>query len=157
MKPSEEYKIVPQLSLEERISRRSELTLEKTEALLNADFDDKEKYFFNEVSNNEEVWTLWESGQLMEFSLANNVWGVCAWPNEVFVRKFAITLGLESYDVVPIPINDFLDEVIFNQNPASDVIIFPIEVNAKSNVCSAEVFAEKLSNTSRRMIPPPRW
>ena len=144
------------LTLEERIAARAGLDHRKVDTVWSQTHEKRKKYFFPEIANHEELWTLWENEALTEYGLSEGRWGVPVWPNKEFVSKFADVSNIENYNIIPIPLDDFMNEIVFSESVPSEIIIFPQKLDHYVEVCDHVAFINQVKNELGR-YEPNRW
>ena len=141
--------------VETRIARRSPMAEQKFDALMKADPDQREKYFYNQCADHQEVWIVWDDDIL---PIYNGERGelINVWPDQEFAKKCHFP-SVKNPKVTPIPLNDFMDKFL-QKEPNVELSIFPIGPNSLTKVIQIESFAITLSNELARYqtIPNPK-
>ena len=152
-KPSEIYNILQTLDTDTRISRRKKLSKDKIDGLLNTPPEKRSAYSYSQIAESEEIWTLWEPKGLTEFSIKNEA-AIFVWPHEEFVINFSKQLSQNlDYKTIPIPMNDFIDEILFYKASEYLLGIFPTVPNEKAIIHSPEEFLMSLKHEISRYNP----
>lgn len=144
-------------TLDERIERRVPLNEKKVLAIWAEKPEKRLKYFFSKIVEHEELWTLWENEELLEYALSNDCWGIPVWPNKEFADKFARTTKSTNWRCIPIPLDDFINDVIFAGEAPSETIIFPQKLDEYSYVQGHDTFVESIKNEFKKFQPKKWW
>ena len=150
---SEQYKITNIDDVETRIARRKNMSSVKADAIMKADADKREKYFFNQVADMQEVWTVWDD-DVIPIYMGEKAENIRVWPDEIFAKN----CHFESIDnpvITPIPIDDFLDKILQNE-PGVELAIFPLRNEGLCKISPLDYFATRLSNEIARYQLPPQ-
>ena len=140
--------------VETRISNREVLSEEKFQALINASADAREKYFFNQVALKQEVWMLFDD-EIFPIYNGEQTELINVWPDKEFAEECHMP-SVVSPRAVPIPIDDFLDEIL-QPEPLIELSIFPVGVNSPTKVGSIDYFATTISNEIARYQKNPAF
>ncbi len=124
---SEELKIRPELSLEERQSRRSSLHANELTNIQKLDANERYIYFIKKICDTEEVWALFDDEGLQSF-LYDEKWCIPFWTHEDIARE---VLGIESFTknlqnpkFLPIPIDNWIDEILWADMQPENIHLF---------------------------------
>lgn len=128
--------------LSERMKRRSELSKEILGEIYSKTHIEREKYFFNEVVNYEEVWTLWDGEELPEFQTEEGSWVLHVWPHKQFVQIYDAP-SIASPQIIPIPIDAWVNDILFNSADDISVSVFPSN-SIPVSVMRKEEFIERI-------------
>jgi len=148
-KASEQYGITQVSNFDVRASNRRRLSAAEVSALSKASSIERQKYTINSIAFHEELWTIWDGNELPLFeSTANDVLHI--WPHQQFAEQFASPTIADPRSV-PIPLDDFLDEILLLENgDPTDVAYFPIGTGKEAIFGSSSEFASLVSIEWRR-------
>ena len=138
------------LSSTMRKSNRKCLPSDIVHHMVQSDFDSRAKYFFNEVAEHQEIWTIWDDGVLPEYYTQEGTLVIYCWPHEQFARNFYSSV-LSDPIAVPIPINDWVDDILLSLPEKCHLGVFPINNNPMLVMDQSE-FVEKLFFQYHRIV-----
>ena len=147
---SEKYGLSEVEAVDVRVARRSPLKDATVLAICNSTAEQRLEYAIKRIADMQEVWTVWEGDKLPEFE-GEQGYVVWCWPDREFAER-AHSSTLTDPQIVPIPINDFLDEVLSASN--CDVGVFPMDITSRMRVMTPDDFAAAIGNESARYVKP---
>jgi len=151
--PSDSHGIAQTLDTDTRVSRRRKLSQDKIVGLLNTNPEKRSAYSYSQIAENEEIWTLWEPEGLTEFNLKDEV-AIFIWPHKEFAINFSKQLSQNlEYKTIPIPMNDFISEILFTKATTYLIGIFPTVPNEKAIIHTPEEFLTSLKHEISRYNP----
>jgi len=126
MTKSQEIGLSPVLDVEERIRQRRKLSDKEVEGVVCSDPEKRRKYFFSKIVDSHEIWTVWDSDELPTFTSSRNDL-IYVWPAKEFADAYN-SKSISNPRSVPIPIDDFIDEILYSEEGKRelDVGIFPV-------------------------------
>jgi len=98
----------PVQQLEERVGNRTEVPVVEARSMLLAAAVKRYEYCLETVARHQEVWTVWDNDQLVEYG-ADPTW-TPVFPTRQFLDM--ASRNDEGVSAVPIPLDDFVNEII---------------------------------------------
>lgn len=133
-----ELGICPVATIESRLAKRKNLSEDKCKRLISFSPQRRQNYTIRTIVEHQEVWTRWEGDELPMFESSQNAI-VHIWPHQELASQFNDD-KLESPKCVPIPLNDWIDEILFVDDSKMDVGYFPIDMKKPVMMSSKEEF-----------------
>ena len=152
MNKAENFGISMSLTLEQRISNRKIITSEKVIGLSQASPQHRAKHLIHVVAQTEEVWTRWDNENL-EVGYGDDKWAVEIWPYKECV-KFSYQESKNGVKVTPIPMVDFINEILFVDSEERYLFVFPANPYEKTQIFSAVEFCKALAEAIAEFNPP---
>lgn len=123
--PSKKANIINVMDVETRTKRRKSLSDPQIDSLVTASPETRQKYLIDQIADNHELWVVFDGQELPTFeSSQNDV--VHVWPNREFASLFR-SKTIANPEVVPIPIDDWIDDVLYAPNlEPVDIAYFPV-------------------------------
>jgi len=137
--------LFPIAELETRIQERINLREEEIKSVSSKINSVMDKYFFRKIVDHHEIWTVWDGGELPVFEGEGGTY-FCVWPSREYAELFQGKTIIDP-KYVPIPIDDFVDEILFRNGKvldSEDIGIFPVGDHQPFSVMSSEAFLEEL-------------
>lgn len=154
MLASEKYNIIQTLSLEKRLSARKDINEKTFKGVINSPSYKRSETFFREISDNQEIWTLWDSFGVISFHTETMDTAIGVWPHKKYAEYFAETsLQGKSTDAVPVPLDDFINEIAFSPTANIRLAIFPKSTEESSDILTPDIFATELKSHLTRRDP----
>ena len=138
------------MDVEARIERRKEISNNLVSRFLDVEAEKRGKYFFNEVADHQEVWTVWDGEVLPEYETSIGKWAINCWPHRAFAREFH-SKTIKDPQFVPIPIDAFIDDVIKPNIDTLELMIFPVAVNHTALCMEPNAFISRLLEEYNRI------
>jgi Protein of unknown function (DUF2750) len=131
------------MDVEVRILNRKFLSNEEINGVISAGADKRKKYFFSKIVSSHELWTVFDGSKLPTFKTSKND-SLQVWPEKQFAEMF-FDKTISQPKVVPIPINDWIDLILFDpRERALDITYFSVGPSTPSIMSSRESFLEDL-------------
>ncbi len=138
------------MDVENRISRRKKIPSELISRFNCVEYEKRGKYFFNEVADHQEIWTVWDDEVLPEYETSTGKWAIHCWPHERFARAFhSKTIDVPQF--VQIPINAFIDDVINPNIETLELMIFPVGIDQTALCMEPSAFIKRLLGEYNRI------
>ena len=163
MKKSEQMGIRQVIDVETRVASRKPLHQLELDAVLKMEANLRFDYFIKRICLSQEIWSLWDEDGLQSFKIGDE-WKTPFWTDEEVV-KLSLTSNIEKklrgIKIIPIPIDDWVDEILWDDLYQDDakLLIQPvpgkdatvIDVTSFTNELQAEV--QKYSSASLGLDP----
>ncbi len=146
MRKSDELEVELAFSLEERQKRRKKLHPEEIKNVCAMSMYDRYAYFVKRICFNEEVWALFDDAGLQSF-LFNEKWCIPFWSHDeigsTVLHVEHLSENLRNPKFVPIPIDDWINEILWEDMRPDNVHLFIQPVpNNDSRIVSVDDFLE---------------
>lgn len=152
MKESEKYGFKNVLSQPVRVEHRRDISEKEYLGVVSSAAEQRKKYTLNEIADHCEIWTAWDGDELPTFeSSLNDV--IDIWPHRLFAERLSAP-NEGDWRMVPIPIDEFIDELLFSDDRAIDVALLPIGTNSEVIMMTREGFATELAQEWSRIYGP---
>ena len=147
IKHSKRLGITSKLTVDERIKAREDFDLAGVKSFFQTTVEDRSRLTYKIFSMKEEVWTAWDSEGLYEFYCEDEKVAVPVWPFESIAR-FGLTRAFDvsAINFVPIPLDDFIDEVVFASLQPYRIAISPLAGGEAAIVHGPLDFSVNLKN-----------
>ena len=150
VRTSDELGLHGVLSVEERIASRRDVGNEETRGVCSATSLKRRDRTFDRIINSHEVWTIWSGDRLWCVETEHGQLATDIFPERAFALDYANGVEIPKCDVIPVPIDDFIDDILFSEaEPLSAIRVLPV-VDRTVEVMDVQDF---LSFISQNWLP----